>query len=202
MGRAIPCLIRIVAVCPRPRLLRVCASHNKTFPAHEAFILSNRVDESHVPRTAPGTPEANGRSPEPRARLWPPRPAGEADVLPGQDVTLSRQAVPSSCPAGQDVTRGRAGQGVRLPGTAACRLPAMRAISPGLSEPSRRVAGSPDKQTHRWPLDGQSAPPGQRCDPADPAVTKAGPIRADTAALAVTRHNAVRGGNPWPPQRR
>ena len=39
MGRAIPCLIRIVAACPRLRLIRVCASYTKTFPEHEAFIL-------------------------------------------------------------------------------------------------------------------------------------------------------------------
>jgi hypothetical protein len=39
MGRALPCLIRIVAACPRLRLIRVCASHNKTFPGRGAFIL-------------------------------------------------------------------------------------------------------------------------------------------------------------------
>jgi hypothetical protein len=33
-----------------------------------------------------------------------------------------------------------------------------------------RAAKLSDKQTHRWPLDGLSAPPGQRCDPADPAA--------------------------------
>jgi len=72
MGRAIRCLIRMVAAWPRLRLIRVCASYNKTFPEHEAFILINPVGETHVPRTAPGTPEANGRPGCPR----PPRPSG------------------------------------------------------------------------------------------------------------------------------
>ena len=93
------------------------ASHAKTFPGHGTFTSSNLVDETHVPRNAPGTPQANAL--------------------------------------------GARGQ--------------------------RADALSPDKQTHRWPPDGQAAHPGQRCDPADPAAVMsmregAEPIRWDTDA--------------------
>lgn len=37
------------------------ASHIKTFRGHGSFISSNLVDETHVPRNAPGTPQANAR---------------------------------------------------------------------------------------------------------------------------------------------
>jgi hypothetical protein len=37
------------------------ASHIKTFPGHGSFISSNLVGETHVPRNAPGTPQANAR---------------------------------------------------------------------------------------------------------------------------------------------
>ena len=120
MGYAIPCLIRIVAACPRLRLIRVCASYDKTFPGHEAFTSSNPVDEAHVPRTGPGTPQANGH-------LWSPWTAP-----PGR-----RLAHPAD------------------------RWPHLTAPLPD----TPRI-----KQTHRWPPDGQSAPPGQRCDPAGPAA--------------------------------
>ena len=35
------------------------ASHIKTFPGHGSFTSSNLVGETHVPRNAPGTPQAN-----------------------------------------------------------------------------------------------------------------------------------------------
>src|SRR5690349_18093633 len=37
------------------------ASHIKTFRGHGSFISSNLVGETHVPRNAPGTPQANAR---------------------------------------------------------------------------------------------------------------------------------------------
>ncbi len=82
MGRAIRCLIRMVAAWPRLRFIRVCASYNKTFPEHEAFILINPVGETHVPRTAPGTPQANGRCDAPGRPVRPA--AGPVRRVPGQ----------------------------------------------------------------------------------------------------------------------
>jgi hypothetical protein len=111
---------------------------------------------------------------------------------PGRPAGLSRRAgrqaipsggtsgVPSSGRAGHQVPSRTAGCGP-LAGCGALAGCA-RSHLPEFCGPGRRVAGPricsrgcPDTQTHRWPLDGQSAPPGQRCDPADPAaVAKSG----------------------------
>lgn len=47
------------------------ASHIKTFRGHGSFTSSNLVGETHVPRNAPGTPQANARFRP--ARTHPPR---------------------------------------------------------------------------------------------------------------------------------
>ena len=75
MGRALPCLIRIVAACPRSRLIRVCASHNKTFPGHEAFILikPGRRDPCSQDSARVRRKLAAGRPKEPKD---PQEPAG------------------------------------------------------------------------------------------------------------------------------
>jgi hypothetical protein len=98
MGRAIRCLIRMVAAWPRLRLIRVCASSNKTFPEHEAFILINPVGETHVPRTAPGTPQANGRCDAPAA------PPVRRPVVSGESPG---QANAPLAPDGYSVLRGQ-----------------------------------------------------------------------------------------------
>ncbi len=161
MGRAIPCLIRIVAACPRLRLIRVCASYNKTFPEHEAFTLIQPRRRDPCSQDWPGTPQANGRSGCP----WPPV------------RSLAAPCGPTVRPVGRDA-RSR-------PATAARWRPSFRSDLPGPSgaprplrptppaDPSGRplrptprasALPSPDMQTHRWPPDGQSVPPGQRCD--------------------------------------
>ena len=176
MGRAIPCLIRIVAECPRPCLIRVCASHNKTFPGHEAFILINPVDEAHVPRTAPGTPQANGRHGYP----WPPVrptgcPVGRDARVPSRDrrppaahareaVSPNPEAVSPTNPEAVTPTNPEA-----VSPTLRAPRPSARSSGRDAKQGPRREAGAsrvPDKQTHRWPPDGQSVSPGQRCDPA------------------------------------
>src|SRR3977135_1924998 len=72
------------------------ASHIKTFRGHGSFISSNLVGETHVPRNAPGTPQANARFGRPgrtrgarmrvrRAEETAPRgrPRAEAAQRPG-----------------------------------------------------------------------------------------------------------------------
>ncbi len=138
---------------------------------------------------------------------------------PGRPVRLM------VCPVGRDARvpsprprppTARAGEAVSPNPEASPRtpkgLPEPRSVSPTLraKQAPRREAGDsrvPDKQTHRWPPDGQSAPPGQRCDPADPPLPELhiarapkcqGPIHADTAALGVIRHTAARPGDDPP----
>jgi len=91
MGRALPCLLRIVAACPRSRFMRVGASHSRRSLDAGRSSSSNLVDGTHVPRNAPGTPQANGPvpgvshpaapSPDKQTHRWPPR--GQA-ADPGQ----------------------------------------------------------------------------------------------------------------------
>jgi len=162
MGRALPCLIRIVAACPRSRLIRVCASHNKTFPAHKPFILIQ-----------PGRRD-------PCSQDWPGYAASERPFWMPLAGASGRWPVPSggdarsraACPVGRD-TRSLAATAARqqAPGS---RLPA-EAISPDPLSPrtlclpgpfvspdpsppgplraGQANRGSPDRQTHRWPPD-------------------------------------------------
>jgi hypothetical protein len=88
MGRrALPCLLRIVAACPRSRLMRVCASHNKTFPGHGSFILiqppgRDPCSHDHAGYAASERPNllAAGRPVPPASRPDNPRAPG----IPGQ----------------------------------------------------------------------------------------------------------------------
>ena len=188
MGRAIPCLIRIVAACPRPRLLRVCASHNKTFPGHEAFTLINPVDETRVPRTGPGTPQANGRAGcpwrpvrpavcpvgrEPGPVRRPPRglrrknsrPRTPEAVSPNPSGRSRHVAGPGRSRARRAVP-GEAGA-PRVPGKANAPLVPGKANAPLV----------PGKANAPLPPDGKSVPPGQRCDLAGPAAAARAPHR-------------------------
>src|SRR5207245_487116 len=88
MGRALPCLLRIVAACPRSRLMRVCASHTSRSLDTGRSSSSNPLDEAHVPSTAAGTPQANGLSRRPPDRpvmlgAPPRRPARPLAAPPG-----------------------------------------------------------------------------------------------------------------------
>ena len=151
--------------------------------------LSNPVDEAHVPRTGPGTPQANGRSEAPGRPVRPAARPSRGPPAPTDRLCL-RAVSPAPC-VGQSL-RSSAGASpgpwTRLPG-------------PGHS------GEAPDKQTHRWPLDGQSAPPGQRCDPAGPAaVARASKRTLGRSAQTplrwgVTRHNAARGEAPPRPRK-
>lgn len=160
------------------------ASHIKTFRGHGSFISSNLVGETHVPRNAPGTPQAN-------ARFRPPR-------------THARSADESE-ESGGACTRGRARAGA---GRARCasivRLRETAASGPGKQglgragwargEREREVPGqanaplAPGRSgcpSGTLPAPGENGPrpPGnQRCDPAGPAAVAEmpGPIRWDT----------------------
>jgi hypothetical protein len=172
MGRALPCLIRIVAACPRSRLIRVCASHNKTFPGREAFILIQPG------RRDPCSPD------------WPGYAASERPFWMSLAGASGRRSVPS----GRD-TRSRPATAARrwAPGRSYLPVPS---VCPGPSVSSALCAkqanhGSPDRQTHRWPPDGSVRGPTVRSGgPAAAAVARAsrgprgsGPTRADNALL-------------------
>src|SRR5215813_3824101 len=65
------------------------ASHIKTFRGHGSFISSNLVGETHVPRNAPGTPQANARFRPPRTHA---RSADEADGSEESEGACARSA--------------------------------------------------------------------------------------------------------------
>lgn len=163
------------------------ASHIKTFRGHGSFISSNLVGETHVPRNAPGTPQANARFRPARAH------ARSADEARRAEETAHRGRA-------RGRSRSEAGLGQKQVGSASEKRLRERAASGsgearawerareglgreqggGLGE----IARSPTSKTHRWPPDGQAAhtglcrfpgrtpgPPGnQRCDPAGPAA--------------------------------
>ena len=178
MGRARPCLIRIVAACPRLRLIRVCASHNKTFPGREAFILIQPG------RRDPCSQDWPGYAASERPFLMSLAGAsGRRSVLSGGTpgpVPPGRRVRPTvrSCPAGHPVpsrlSGGTPGPVPRVrPGG---RLPA-EAISPDPPSPpgppsprpcpsSKRTAGPRTGKRTVGPRTVQSG--GQRCDPVAP----------------------------------
>ena len=180
MGLALPCLIRIVAACPRSRLIRVCASHNKTFPGREAFILIQPGRRDPCSQDWPGyagserpfwvsLAGASGRrsvlsggTPGPVPRL---RPGGRlpAEATPGPSVSPdpARQASEPRVPGQANAPR--------VPGQANAPL------APGLSRPGANGA-------IRWPRR-------RRCRQSFKGSKRAkgakgsGPTRADNALL-------------------
>jgi hypothetical protein len=174
------------------------ASHIKTFPGHGSFTSSNLVGETHVPRNAPGTPQANACFRPARAHA---RSADESQES-GEDCAPR---------AGPGRSRSEAGPGQKQGGLGEREAPAgesaasgsgearARESQEGLERAGWRARGDrevPGKQNA--PLaPGRSGrpcglrrfrertpgPPGnQRCDPAGPAAIAEmpGPIRWDT----------------------
>jgi hypothetical protein len=189
MGLALPCLIRIVAACPRSRLIRVCASHNKTFPGREAFILIQPGRRDPCSQDWPGyagserpfwvsLAGASGRrsvlsggTPGPVPRL---RPGGRlpAEATPGPSVSPdpARQASEPQAPGQANAPR--------VPGQAnAPRVP-------GLSRPGATgrdpVAPPPPLSPELQGVQGGQGVQGVGADP-----------RGQRAALEVARHSAA-----------
>ena len=137
MGLALPCLIRIVAACPRSRLIRVCASHNKTFPGREAFILIQ-----------PGRRD-------PCSQDWPGYAGSERPFW----VSLAGASGRRSGPVGRDTRSHPATRpGGRHPAEAAPRTLRL----PGSRAPGKRTAGP---QTGKRTVGPRTEPSGgQRCD--------------------------------------
>lgn len=147
---------------------------------------SNLVGETHVPRNAPGTPQANA------VFARPGRIRGSADE--SEERGGARRSMHTEVGSGKN-QRGLGEEAGLGSGEREARLGA--------------TMRSPDKPTHRWPPDGQAAPSGtrpallprgpippdpplgrripgpgnQRCDPAGPAAVAEcrGPIRWNTA---------------------
>jgi hypothetical protein len=199
MGLALPCLIRIVAACPRSRLIRVCASHNKTFPGREAFILIQPGRRDPCSQDWPGyagserpfwvsLAGASGRrsvlsggTPGPVPRL---RPGGRlpAEATPGPSVSPdpARQASEPQAPGQANAPR--------VPGQAnAPRVP-------GLSRPGANGA-------IRWPRRRRCR---QNFKGSKEAQEGRAVPRRPRAALEVARHSAAHrrlptGSAPAPP---
>jgi hypothetical protein len=206
MGRALPCLIRIVAACPRSRSIRVCASHNKTFPGREAFILIQ-----------PGRRD-------PCSRDWPGYAASERPFWMPLAGASGRWPVPSGGTHGPCRLSRRAGYPVpcRLSRRAGYPVPcrdrrpaagSRPKLSPAASSPRPlRLPGPSVRQASEPRVPGQASEPrvpqtakrtagprtiqsgGQRCDPAGPppapelqgvhaGLSGSGPTRADNALL-------------------
>lgn len=163
------------------------ASHIKTFRGHGSFISSNLVGETHVPRNAPGTPQANARFRPARAHARSADEARRAEETAHRGRARGR----SRSEAGLGQKLGGLGEREALEGESSVGL----GRSKGLGESQGGLGGeqggglgeivrSPTSKTHRWPPDGQAAhtglcrfpgrtpgPPGnQRCDPAGPAA--------------------------------
>jgi len=183
------------------------ASHIKTFRGHGSFISSNLVGETHVPRNAPGTPQANARFRPARAHA---RSADESQES-GGDCAQRAGSGRSRSEAGLGQKQGGLGEREALEGESSVergRSKGWGESQGGLGERAREGLGReqgrargdrevPDKQnaplapgrsgrpcgTVPIPWEGPPAPPGnQRCDPAGPAAVAEmpGPIRWDT----------------------
>ena len=175
------------------------ASHIKTFRGHGSFISSNLVDETHVPRNAPGTPQANASFRPARAharsadesqesggdcaqRAGSDRSGSEAGLGQKQGGLGEREALRESAASGA----GEAGLG-REPGRA---WGESRVAGSGRSRGPRQATRTVGPRTVRPPMrdcaDSRGRTPGppgnQRCDPAGPAAVAEmpGPIRWDT----------------------
>jgi hypothetical protein len=189
MGLALPCLIRIVAACPRSRLIRVCASHNKTFPGREAFILIQ-----------PGRRD-------PCSQDWPGYAGSERPFWVSLAGASGRRSVLSGGTPGP-VPRLRPGG--RLPAEATPRTLRL----PGSRAPGKRTAGPRTGKRTAGPRTGKrTAGPrtepsgGQRCDPVAPPPPLSPELqgvqegqggqgvgadpRRQRAALEVARHSAA-----------
>jgi hypothetical protein len=130
------------------------ASHIKTFPGHGSFTSSNLVGETHVPRNAPGTPQANARF----------RPPGR---MRGARMRARRAEEPA--PRGRARGRSRVGSGRSRAGAAGEKRLRERdrssvglGRSKGLGESrgglgeragwlARGEREDPASKTHRWP---------------------------------------------------
>lgn len=135
------------------------ASHIKTFRGHGSFISSNLVDETHVPRNAPGTPQANARFRPARAHA---RSADESQES-GGDCAQRAGSGRSRSEAGLGQKQGGLGEREALRESAASGAgEAGLGREPGRAWGESRVglgeiARSPTSKTHRWPPDGQAA---------------------------------------------
>ena len=139
MGRrALPCLLRIVAACPRSRLMRVCASHNKTFPGHGSFILiqppgRDPCSHDHAGYAASERPNllAAGRPVPPASRPDNPR-------APGIHRQGTRTGIPGQAPPppGQANAPLAPGGSTRPPGQR-CDLAGPAAVAMAGADPLR-----------------------------------------------------------------
>src|SRR4029077_3408229 len=139
------------------------ASHIKTFRGHGSFISSNLVGETHVPRNAPGTPQANARFRPARAHA---RSADEARRAEEAAHRGRARAEAAQRPGSGRSWVGSASE-MRLRERAASGSGEARAWERAREGSGREQGGglgeivrSPTSKTHRWPPDGQAAPYG------------------------------------------
>ena len=115
------------------------ASHIKTFRGHGSFITSNLVDETHVPRNAPGTPQANASFRPARAHA---RSADESQES-GGDCAQRAGSGRSRSEAGLGQKQGGLGEREALRESAASGAgEAGLGREPGRAWGESRVAGS------------------------------------------------------------
>jgi hypothetical protein len=139
MGRARPCLIRIVAACPRSRLIRVCASHNKTFPGRGAFILIQPGRRGPCSQDWPGyagserpfwmplTAASRDRRPAAGSRpKYLPGPSASAGPPPPQALRLRGPSTPSKRTAGSRIGKRTVGPRTVSPGANGAIRPTRR----------------------------------------------------------------------------
>ena len=165
------------------------ASHIKTFRGHGSFISSNLVGETHVPRNAPGTPQANARFRPPGTHARSADESEESGRACGQRAGSGGSRTGSvrehRAPEGDTEGDSSAGLG-RSKG-----LGENRVMGPGRTRGPRTSKRTVGPRTVRPPIrdsanSGQKRPRpsgNQRCDPAGPAAVAEmpGPIRWDTA---------------------
>jgi hypothetical protein len=127
------------------------ASHIKTFPGHGSFTSSNLVGETHVPRNAPGTPQANAcfRPPGTHARS-----ADEADGSEERRGACARRAVRQKQAGSGSSRRARAAAGGL--GAEAWRARGEREVPGQANAPlapgrSGRLSGTPPAPGRRDP---------------------------------------------------
>ena len=211
MGRALPCLIRIVAACPRSRLIRVCASHNKTFPAREPFILIQPGRRDPCSQDWPGYAAserpfwmplagASGRRPVPSGGTPGPVPPVPSGGTPGP---WPRQPSGSRLPAAGSRPK-LSPRTLRLPGPFASRTPARQASEPRVpgqaNAPLAPGRFSPGASGAIRP-----APPAPELQGVQAGPSGSGPTRADNALLWESLATVLpiggcrRGSAPWPP---
>jgi hypothetical protein len=137
------------------------ASHIKTFRGHGSFISSNLVDETHVPRNAPGTPQANARFRPARAHA---RSADESQESAG-DCAQGAGSGRSRSEAGLGQKQGGLGGREALEGESSVGRGRSKGLGrePGRAWAESRVAGSERSRGPRQakrtvgPPDGQAA---------------------------------------------